>query len=575
MLQALSRNEPARLAVLAAVCGLLFWVFLGAAPFHDKGEPREALVVRDIVVNGNWLFPLRLGEVIPSKPPLFHWVAAAGSLARGEMTEASVRFPSAFFGTLAVLLIYFLGSRIYDPQTGLLGAVALATTAVFQGAAVEARVDMALAFFVTCSLVLFFSIYRGVLRHGAWTYLFFLVSGAGVLAKGPVSLILCGIVVVAFLAARRRWDFMLALLRHPGVPLGAALFLLWYGSALWHGGSEFFGLQFVKENLARFFIHGEGGTGHQKPVYYFIPYLFTLGMPWTLFLPAVAWVVFASRLHRDERGLFLLIWAFTVLVFFSLSAGKRPPYILPLYPAWCLLMAAAAREQERVHTGAAGVYLKGVGCLLGAVGVLVLAAGFARGLGWSAAELLGLAGIRLEGEAGHAAAAVEAALKSAAWTAAILVYGSGLLWLGASRPLLLGSWRRAMTGIALVSIVNGCLVQALVSPALARSRSYKDFVSAALARSAGRPVLLYAEGVDGSSVFFYGGAGVEAVAGNYQTLLGRLRTEPRCVVMGESVWRSLDDGAARWSVVLRSHGTGPDGNQPLVLVRGAAGGCSD
>ena len=62
--------------ILGIVCGLAFFANLGGIPFYDKGEPREALVVRDIVLNGNWIFPLKLGQQIPSKPPLFHWVGA-------------------------------------------------------------------------------------------------------------------------------------------------------------------------------------------------------------------------------------------------------------------------------------------------------------------------------------------------------------------------------------------------------------------------------------------------------------------------------------------------------------------
>ena len=75
-------------------------------------------MVRDIVLEGRWLLPLRAGEQIASKPPLFHWFAAGASILRGEMTEASIRFPSALFATLGVFLCYFFGRRLYDPKQG-------------------------------------------------------------------------------------------------------------------------------------------------------------------------------------------------------------------------------------------------------------------------------------------------------------------------------------------------------------------------------------------------------------------------------------------------------------------------
>ena len=79
-----STAEALYLLILGCVCGIVFFANLGSIPFYDKGEPREALVVRDIVLNGNWIFPLKLGEQIPSKPPLFHWVGCLGFFVLGS-----------------------------------------------------------------------------------------------------------------------------------------------------------------------------------------------------------------------------------------------------------------------------------------------------------------------------------------------------------------------------------------------------------------------------------------------------------------------------------------------------------
>src|SRR5574341_975593 len=99
-------------AALLALCALLYFPYLGKLPFFNKGEPREALVVQEIIRHGNWLFPLKWGEEIPSKPPLFHWLAALTSMVRGGVSEMTVRLPSALLATAAVLLLYGLGRRI-------------------------------------------------------------------------------------------------------------------------------------------------------------------------------------------------------------------------------------------------------------------------------------------------------------------------------------------------------------------------------------------------------------------------------------------------------------------------------
>jgi 4-amino-4-deoxy-L-arabinose transferase-like glycosyltransferase len=83
--------------LLLALCATLYFPYLGSSPFFNKGEPREALAVQDIVQRGEWFFPLKRGELIPSKPPLFHWSAALTSRIAGTQTEATIRFPSALY----------------------------------------------------------------------------------------------------------------------------------------------------------------------------------------------------------------------------------------------------------------------------------------------------------------------------------------------------------------------------------------------------------------------------------------------------------------------------------------------
>jgi len=222
--------------ILGFICALVFFVNLGRVPFYDKGEPREALVVRDIVLNGNWIFPMKLGQQIPSKPPLFHWTGAAAALISGRLTEATVRFPSALLASLGVLLIYYFGRKLYDSVTGLLAGLILATTMIYQTSGVEARVDMTLTFWLTLPLVLFYGIYQGFLRNPLWQYGFFLAAGISVLAKGPVSLVLCALIIAVFLVLKKRRDLFWQFAFHPGVVLAIGVPLAWYGSALWIGG---------------------------------------------------------------------------------------------------------------------------------------------------------------------------------------------------------------------------------------------------------------------------------------------------------------------------------------------------
>ncbi|HMF49942.1 MAG TPA: glycosyltransferase family 39 protein, partial [Candidatus Saccharimonadales bacterium] len=151
--------------LLLILCGVLYFPYLGNTPFFDKGEPREALAVQDIVQRGEWLFPLKRATAIPSKPPLFHWSAALVATVTGKLNETTIRFPSALYGTLGVLFVYLLGRKLYGGGVGLLAGAILATTMVYSDQALSARVDMTMCFFVTLSLILFYALYRGFLSH--------------------------------------------------------------------------------------------------------------------------------------------------------------------------------------------------------------------------------------------------------------------------------------------------------------------------------------------------------------------------------------------------------------------------
>jgi 4-amino-4-deoxy-L-arabinose transferase-like glycosyltransferase len=560
-----SGSGALHLFILGFVCAMVFFANLARIPFYDKAEPREALVVRDIVINGNWIFPLRMGQQIPSKPPLFHWTAAFCSIVWGRMTEATVRFPSALFATLGVFLVYWLGRELYDSLTGLFAGLILATFNVYQTAGTEARVDMTLAFWLTLSLVLFYGIYKGVLRTPLWTYAFFFAAGAGVLAKGPVSLVLCALTVVLFLAFKKRWDLLRKLALHPGVILAVLAFSWWYGSALWFGGREFFGVQFLKENFARFFLHGEEGTGHQKPIYYFVPYLFTLGLPWTLLLPFSLVDYFQRKRFREDGALFLGIWVAVVFIFFSLSAGKRSPYILPLYPALALIMALGIQGwKARPGTPKA---IRVVAWCAALIGVVIFGAGLSSVFQQDPLSLFHLVERGLKGDDLQKFQAIRAAINAMGWLIPCCLVATALWWFFIARSLLRCQWTLFVAQLAGVTVVSFFIVQALLMPLVASQQSYKAFMETARhTYSTGGTLYVYPKGIDYASIVFYGGKQLRVLSEDNGSLIDKLEHRGNYVIVAERTWKTMSAVSA--APMLRSEGTGPDGDSVLILVRG-------
>src|SRR5206468_681354 len=116
--------------------------------FFTKGEPREGLVVRRMVEEGDWILPKRTSEhgwTIASKPPFFHWLAAVSSELTGGPSEVAIRLPSVVLGVAAVVAVWGVARTVLPPTAALFGAIILATTFEWVRAVSSARVDVALA----------------------------------------------------------------------------------------------------------------------------------------------------------------------------------------------------------------------------------------------------------------------------------------------------------------------------------------------------------------------------------------------------------------------------------------------
>ena len=240
---------------LSLFCVLLFIWGLGDIPFYTKGQPREATVIWEIYHNGDWILPLRNGQIIPSKPPLFHWLGTSVALALGQLSEFSIRLPSALLALIGVLLTYRVGAVLWGVEAGLIAGLTLATSFEWVRAATTARVDMTLTFFMVAAFFSFWSVYRKQRVGWGEALGFFCLLGLATL-KGPIGALLPGLVIGVFLCVKRDLLFI----RHLHLVTGGLLFCViagsWYALALWQGGEEFFEKQIMKENVWRFVSSG-------------------------------------------------------------------------------------------------------------------------------------------------------------------------------------------------------------------------------------------------------------------------------------------------------------------------------
>ncbi|MGL5814129.1 MAG: ArnT family glycosyltransferase [Aeromonas sp.] len=342
---------------------------LGLRDPWPADEPRFALIAKEMVESGQWLFPMRGGEIYPDKPPLFMWGIAIGYLLTGSIKVAFL-LPSLLSGLLTILLVWDLGRRLWNPAVGFMAGLLLLFTVQFTLQAKTAQIDGLVTFFITLGV---YGFVRFLLCGGGWRWywLGWFAAGLGIITKG-VGLLALLILIPALWTHRdrirtaTRADWLRGLAGPLCMLLAISLWLVPMLLAVAQSGDPV--LQAYRDNilLRQTVTRYANAWHHVKPFWYYLTAVIPLfWLPLSLLLP---WLVVAWRraiLGQDKRIILLLGYLVLAVLFFSLSPGKRGVYVTPGTPALALL--AAPFIAELLMRRWPGRLLGGVGWLLGIV----------------------------------------------------------------------------------------------------------------------------------------------------------------------------------------------------------------
>ena len=304
-------------------------------------EPRFAGVALEMLRSGNWLIPHIGGDLYQDKPPLHFWMMTVGYLLTGSV-RLGFLLPSMLASLGTVLLVYDLVRRLHGREAGLLAALTLACCVHFVLTTRGAQIDATLIFFCTLGLY-------GLLRHVllgaplAYAALGAFGAGLGVIDKA-VGFLALALLPLAALCSRRLGIPRIA--ARTWVTVGvvfAATIALWLVPMLLHvaaSGSPT--LEAYRDELLfqQTVTRYAQAWHHIRPWYYFLVEVIpVLWLPLSALLP---WLVmrWRSDWQAQRAATWLpLLWVLFVVLFFSLSTGKRGVYVLPALPA--LAIAAA------------------------------------------------------------------------------------------------------------------------------------------------------------------------------------------------------------------------------------------
>lgn len=472
---------PALLAALLAAGPLyLFGTFS-----HDLWRPaeaREAGIAWKMLENGDWTATYLNEDLFLEKPPLYTWTIAVCLKIFGRQDWAA-RVP-AFLFTLGTLTLVFYLARTRLSSLGAQGAlVSLATMALFLEVNHGAMIDNGLMFFISLAMLAFYRAYSGTDKPRAWAALFYAALALTFLTKGGIGPALILAAAGGFTAANRRRGFI----RGRAYPLlGAALLLLLAGgwlAALWRqGGAEYLRVFLLRNNLDRLLgRYGPTGAWH-----YYIPYVFSSMLPWTILLPAGLWHIHRELRQpsapREARDYWRLMawWAGAFFAVLSLAGGKDHQYLLPMLPP--LAIVCGAWIEHTVNKSAIPRW------------AMALTWIFTVG---AAVTTLAMPWLPWLLDARHAGRMTYAA----AW---MLLPASAIAL--AARALARRHWRSYWRSLAALAAVSGFALGIFIEPALDRVKSIRP-LSAALRDNLTPDAQLWGYGLDENTVgalVFYG-----------------------------------------------------------------------
>lgn len=319
-------------------------------PLNDSTEARYGEIARKMLETGNWV-TLQHDYGVPfwAKPPLSTWLSAMSMGAFG-VNEFAVRLPGLLLSFGILWLVWFLAKKHSGSVVAMVATLVLASSLYFFLGAGTVMTDPALIFCTTLSMVAFWRAF--VDGQKIWSYVFFVGLGLGLLAKGPLAIVLVGMPVFFWILFRNEWALLWQRLPWvSGTLLCAAIALPWYILAELRTPG-FLNYFIVGEHLQRFLTPGWTGDkyGLAHHAHWGMIWIYAIAgiFPWSILglcWLVTSWKKLPSLSHDDDGWMsYLLFFMLLPLCFFTFASNIIYPYVFPSLPAFALFFAEMWRR---------------------------------------------------------------------------------------------------------------------------------------------------------------------------------------------------------------------------------------
>lgn len=380
---------------IAGLTTIAYLWHLGSIGLVDETEPLFAEAARQMLVREDWVTPYFNETTRFDKPPLIYWCMAVAYQILG-VNEWAVRLPSA----LAAIGLIVLGAWVvrrygllprasWGSQVWSTWPAVLMTTAMmaFNGEMIAwgrtGVSDMLLTGCMDGALLCFFMGYSAASgsrgsspspdqaispdlanpdrpkpdransdlanpdrpnSQAYWYFAFYTCIALAILAKGPVGIVLPGVIIVPFLLYTGQfWPIFKEIFPLRGLAWVALMTVPWYILVIQANGQVYIDSFFGYHNFERF---TQVVNRHSAPWYFYFLVVLAGFAPWSLYLPAAIgrlrlgqWRRWQETPRQEQLGLFAGFWFIGIFLFFTIAVTKLPSYVLPLMPAAAILVA--------------------------------------------------------------------------------------------------------------------------------------------------------------------------------------------------------------------------------------------
>lgn len=335
--------------LILIIFSLFFFFFqLGENKLIEYDEGIYGVVSQNVLKTGDLVtLTWKDGNAWFDKGPLYFWLSAVAIKFFGQ-TAFAVRFFSALFGLLSIILAYLIGKKLFSERVGSISGFILASSTGYIYYSRLGMLDVPTAFFICLSLY-FLILGREALANENiesclrnYSLAAVALSGAFLL-RGFIGL--TGLISFAlFILIFDGWRGVIKNLRQAILPLllFAVLTAPWHILMYLRYGNDFITTYFSHQMFSRF---ADTIEGKSAPRFWYLTVIRTQFRIW--FIPLIpafflglygTFKKFVIKKKNEVGGLgLILIWTVTTFAIFTAANSKLIWYILPIYPALSIL----------------------------------------------------------------------------------------------------------------------------------------------------------------------------------------------------------------------------------------------